>query len=394
MVLKNKGDFSIIALGCLCIFVMAMITKSFSNTLQVTIIDIYNDSTPMAHIIAMTSFVSFAALSYVPYLMERFNSSYILMVFLGCIGGLILIYPLLPYPWGIYAISSLLGIIGVMIQTVAMSIINATLIKSVRGFFQGVFNAIYNLFGALGPFLLVLFSEKEMSLYFLYAITLFVVIVALRYNKYDGLLEGEKAPPKKHSFFEGISIIFHDRFFCVLLLSTCFNASILMQTLVFWGHTYDAISVKTAQTLPGVFSLGGAIFPLLVGVIADRYSTIKTYFLLIILMVISFIVLSLDHKFETIDYASLFLVGGITASLFSLTYVYIGERFSGMELVKATTAFSSLRVFFAVFGAYVGGEIIDETKAFGLNWTIVITDSLFLLALLYYYKKEVLYRKV
>ncbi len=349
---------------------MLILEKSIATSIQASIVQIYDDATPWVNLNALSILFCVFINATIPILVATFKPQRLLTALLFLTALLIFYKILYTDLFSSFATFFCLYILGSTGQTLSQILINSVLNDGYRSTFQGFYNSFYNLSLAIGPFLSAVLTPSyslELNLFFLAGLLGIAFLWQKDKNEID--LKPKKIEGKlsfKRKLMSSVDVFMQDRFFFLLSLTTCLNMSMVVHLLVFWGKTY-ALSIESSKLLPTIFSLGGVFLPIPLGYLSDKIGLLRLYFICLIIMIGSFFLLSFDFYFGVFDLIALFLIGGCVATLISLSFSYIGKKYSGSLLTKSTASITFMKLTFSIIGLYISGEIIDRLNASNFN---------------------------
>lgn len=381
---KNRSFIPLVLLSSLTLFFFLALSKAFWVVIQVMILKIYDDTTPLAHINAVVIILSLALTLVWPQVMARVSSKYLLSLSLILAGGCAALYPALETTFVGYILALFILLVANVTLISVMAIINQSLNDKYRTTFMGIFNTFYNLSIGLGPFLLVVFHNNTSSFYLWMGVLFGLLgLIVLRLKKNISFKPRKDSQPRHfiRKFSGGIDIIKDNRILLLLMITTTINMAMASHLLVFWGDSYN-LPLLAAKELPAVFALGAVFLVVPISYLADRKGPLRIYLLTLTALICAYTYLSLDALFEPLDYVALFILGGGVSISVAITSSYIGRLFSGYRLVQATAGFNFMRMLAGIGGVYIAGELIDQIEAYGLNWVMSLTNLILFVFLL------------
>lgn len=367
---KDKKLYATLILCCVSVYLSLLIEKSFGIFAQEYIIKTHSDSTPWVHLNALGVVFTLAVNAAIPPLIRTFQAKRLLVYLLSFIGALLVYHLLQADIPSTFILLFGTFIIGGTVQTVCQIILNHILLERRRSMFQGIYNTLYNLTLAVGPFLGAFYIPAhtfELSLFFVISLSALILCFRLDKSPLNFQEKGlKKTSPLQKRFFTAFNFFKEHPFFFLLSLTTCLNMGTIIHLLMFWGKTYN-LSMENSKLLPSVFSLGGMLLPIPLGYLSDKYGMLKLYGLTLGVMIGCYFLLSFDLHFGLFDLGALFLLGGGVTSSISYAFSYIGTAYQKEKLVQGTAAFAFMRLTLSIFSLYFAGEIIDQFNATTLN---------------------------
>lgn len=259
MITKYKALRTTLALGCFSTYVLLAITKYLNINIQSEIVRAYDDTTPWVALNTLACLFALGINFAIPSLISRHNPQKILSCLLTGV-SLMLTYKLFfNNTYTLYLCFFTISVLGGTAQTVSQVLINYALSDKYRAGFMGVFNTFYNLAGASGPFLsIVFFPEYTFELFFCFIVIIIFMILVGFFNKNIINLSEKKTEQKTNQLsklFSSVTIFKRNKLFFFICLTTCLNMVSVVHLLVFWQDSYNLDSTA-AKSLQSVFFLG------------------------------------------------------------------------------------------------------------------------------------------
>jgi len=157
-----------------------------------------------------------------------------------------------------------------------------------------------------------------------------------------------------------------------LLLFAVFVAAAFEQTLVslfaVYGAALGSVEERTASLL-GCFIAGNAVLQILLGRMAERFGSTR------ILLFCAFASLAgcllLPPLFDSwLIWPLLFIWGGVSFGIFTLSLIQLGERFTGQALIAGTAAFAFVWGIGGIVGSPATGLAMQLIGHPGLPWSL------------------------
>ena len=124
-----------------------------------------------------------------------------------------------------------------------------------------------------------------------------------------------------------------------------------------------------------VFNLGGIVMPYAAGWLADRIDRTLLALLMVLACALLFAVMGQALSRPGIDYPYIFLLGGLSAAVYAVALVLLGERFRGAELASATAAFTLMWNVGAAAGPALAGAAMERLGAPGLPVALALMSA-------------------
>ncbi len=248
--------------------------------------------------------------------------------------------------------------------------INALAPEHRRGFIMGVYATFLSIGFASGPAILSVTGSVGPAPFvvvvILFLLSLFPVYLARRSAP-------DIAPDHKTSFWPFL-------FAVPLATGAVFifgmSESASFAFLALYG-TRLGLTEGLAVNLITMMALGGLIFLIPIGIIADRFDRRRVLLCCGIIGLIGALAFPTAARYPPALFAVIVVWGGIAAGLYTVGLTHLGSRFKGGDLASANAAF----VFCYALGMLVGpmtvGAAMDVWDPHGFAWTVAFFYLLF-----------------
>ena len=273
-----------------------------------------------------------------------------------------------PWVWGSVRLLSGISFVGLFI--VAESWLNNISTNKLRGQVISAYFFVIN--GGLfaGQFLLNLAPIENISLFILISILLSLSLlpITLANKPSPGYEEPEHLPLKKLVSRSPLSV-------CAVILTGFVGAGLLAM-----GPVYaEAIGYSAARTasMIAIFVLGSGTLPLLMGWLSDRWDRRQVIVLLTGLGVLAS---AGAHIFDAFLLIAVYFIGGIMASIHSVSIAMMNDRIKTSQMTSATASLILVNGLSACVAPLLLGMTLD---IIGTEPYFIIMGGLFTLLLAY-----------
>lgn len=239
--------------------------------------------------------------------------------------------------------------------------------KKQRGAIFSAYIAIVNIGMFLGQFLINLAPVTNAHLFILVSVMISFALAPItltnkpapRYNK-----------PEVVSFMTMLMKY-------PLPMAGVFISGICSSTFIGLGPVYaDIINLPKSDIsiLMAMFILGNALIPLIMGSLSDRIDRIHVIHLIAVIGIIS----SALIIYSTHYYLLIFILGGMVASLYSVSITYLHDQIKKTQIVSASRALIMFNGIGAMVGPIIGGFVLSHFDPNFFFLTIYIYMLVFL----------------
>lgn len=127
-----------------------------------------------------------------------------------------------------------------------------------------------------------------------------------------------------------------------------------------------------------VFNIGGILLPYAAGWLADRMDRNLLSFFLVLLSTLLFCVMGWALAQPVFDFIYIFVLGGLSAAIYSVALVLLGEKFRGAALASAAATFTLMWNVGGSVGPFITGGAMEAFGPQGLPVSLAILSSLVL----------------
>lgn len=243
--------------------------------------------------------------------------------------------------------------------------INALAPEARRGLIMGIYATVLYIGFAAGPLLLgVVGTETALPFILCTAILLLAVVPVFAAMRVSPETEGH-ASPAFWPFLFAVPM--------ATLAALVFGAaeSSGMGFLAIYGERLG-FQEATALSFVTALAIGGILFQVPIGLIADRMDRRHLLVGCALAGAIGFAVLPLFSFGAVPLFILILLAGGITGGLYTVGLTYLGSRYRGAELASANAAFIFMYALGMLFGPAASGLAIDAVDPHGLAFAIAL----------------------
>jgi MFS family permease len=127
-----------------------------------------------------------------------------------------------------------------------------------------------------------------------------------------------------------------------------------------------------------VFNIGGILLPYGAGWLADRMDRNLLSFFLVFLSTLLFCVMGWALAQPVFDFIYIFVLGGLSAAIYSVALVLLGEKFRGAALASAAATFTLMWNVGGSVGPFITGGAMGAFGPQGLPISLAVLSSLVL----------------
>ena len=167
-----------------------------------------------------------------------------------------------------------------------------------------------------------------------------------------------------------------------LLLFAVFTAAafeqILLSLFAVYGAAFDSAEERIASLIT-CFIAGNAILQILLGRIAEQWGATRTMLFCVLACLTSCLLLPLTFDIWLI-WPLIFIWGGVSFGIYTLSLIQLGERFTGQALIAGNAAFAFAWGIGGIVGSPAAGLAMQAVGHHGLPFSLGLLS--FVLALL------------
>ena len=320
---------------------------------------------------AVQSFSAFVVAPLAPPLLARFGPARLMVAAIATEVGLFLLLPTFPNVYAWFPLRFALGVAGSLVWVAGETWLNAVAGERSRGRVVALYTAALSGGFAIGPVLLSV-TGSEGWLPFLAAAALMTVAALPAAYARDAApsLGGRRTTPLiAYAFLAPAA----------MLLNLAFAAAdgALMSFLPIYGLRLG-IDEATALRLIAVMGFGGFALQYPVGWLIDHADRRRVLIAGVVLVIVGCLAMPVLITMSGARWLFMIAFGGALTSLYSISVVYLGERFRGNDLAAATTVFSVMWNLGALAGPPLAGVAIDLWNPHGLPMAVAAIFVLYL----------------
>lgn len=136
------------------------------------------------------------------------------------------------------------------------------------------------------------------------------------------------------------------------------------------------MSVERAVDILFWFNVGGVALPYAVGWLADRMDRALLAVLLVLFCTVMFCAMGAVLPRAGLGEGYVFVIGGLSASIYAVAMALLGERFRGAALASAAAMFTLMWNAGSTVGPLVVGDTITRFGAEAMPWTLAALSAL------------------
>ena len=282
-----------------------------------------------------------------------------------------LMLPLFPTVYAWFPLRFLLGLFGAVGWIAGEVWINQIVEERMRGRVIALYSSALAGGMSIGPFVLAQTGIGGWTPYLIVAALSLLSAIPL-------LFAVNISPSVKGQPSSGLSS-FLLRAPTALLLNAVFAAT-YMAIITFLPIYALNLGVDQASSLYllTVMAIGGLAMQLPVGWLADHMDRLLLLILSILLILIGLLAMPFVIAIAAWNMVFIFVFGGVTASLYTLALILLGERFKGADLASATTVFGVMWGVGSIIGPPLGGQSMELWLPHGLPLMVGILFLIYL----------------
>ena len=282
-----------------------------------------------------------------------------------------LMLPLFPTVYAWFPLRFLLGLCGAVGWIAGEVWINQIVEERMRGRVIALYSSALAGGMSIGPFVLAQTGIGGWTPYLIVAALSLLSAIPL-------LFAVNISPSVKGQPSSGLSS-FLLRAPTALLLNAVFAAT-YMAIITFLPIYALNLGVDQASSLYllTVMAIGGLAMQLPIGWLADHMDRLLLLILSILLILIGLLAMPFVIAIAAWNMVFIFVFGGVTASLYTLALILLGERFKGADLASATTVFGVMWGVGSIIGPPLGGQSMELWLPHGLPLMVGILFLIYL----------------
>ncbi len=164
-----------------------------------------------------------------------------------------------------------------------------------------------------------------------------------------------------------------------IMLNTVFAAIFVsMQSFMTVYGLQVGMALDRSLNMLIVFNIGGILLPYGAGWLADRMDRALLSFFLVLLSTLLFVVMVWALAQPVFDFLYIFVLGGLSAAIYAIAMVLLGEKFRGAALASAAATFTLMWNVGGSVGPFITGGAMEAFGAQGLPISLAILSTLVL----------------
>lgn len=124
-----------------------------------------------------------------------------------------------------------------------------------------------------------------------------------------------------------------------------------------------------------VFNIGGILLPYVAGWLADRMDRALLSFFLVLLSTLLFVIMGWALVQPVFDFIYIFVLGGLSAAIYAVAMVLLGEKFRGAALASAAATFTLMWNVGGSLGPFITGGAMEAFGAEGLPISLAVLST-------------------
>ena len=272
---------------------------------------------------------------FAPGLMTRFAPAKLMQTLTVALALLFIIAGLFPNVWFWFPLRLVIGSATGLLWIASEALINELAVERWRGRIIAIYSSLGAAGFALGPLLLIFTGSDGMGPFVTTSLMVLMAGLPLFFVKH----QREQYPDDGS---QGVWKVF--LLAPVIMLANVVYAAGAESMLTFfplYGMHYG-MTKEFALGLMTIMGAGGMILVLPLGWVADHVNRMGLLVFVLIITMAGLLAMPYALQMEPWQvYLFVFTFGGVEGMIYTLGVILIGERFSGAQLAKATTAFSA-----------------------------------------------------
>lgn len=289
---------------------------------------------------------------YVPLLISSVGHIRVFAALASMASGGVLLYDVFPNPYLWLLLRMCTGFCFCGLFIIAESWLNQISSKKQRGTIFSAYIAIVNGGLFFGQFLINLAPVTSAHLFILVSFMISLALAPIT-------LTNKPAPRyKKPQIVKFIDMLKK----YPLPMAGVFASGICSSSIIGLGPVYadmQGLDKGQISVFMAVFVLGNAVLPLIMGALSDRLDRIKVIHLIAFIGMISAAAIAqFDHYF-----ALVFILGGMIASLYSVSITYLHDQIKKAQIVSASRALIMFNGIGAMSGPIITGYFLSHFQS-------------------------------
>ena len=309
---------------------------------------------------------------HVPTLMARYPPSKLMQTMTLVLAVLFIVLGLYPNVWFWFPLRFIIGAATAMLWIASETLINDLAEDSWRGRIIGIYASAGAAGFALGPLLLVLTGSEGMLPFVATSVVTLLAGLPLLIVIHRRLQHDSKGGHGAWKMFLLAPVI---------MLANVAYAAVAESMITFFPlyGIHMGVTEKFSLGLMTIMGIGSMILMLPLSWVADHVN--RMGMLVVVLLLTMAGLLTIPHVLQMapwVVFLFMFLFGGAEGMIYMLGVVLVGERFKGIQLAAATTAFSACWGAGTILGPMLVGSGMD---LFGTDSMMMIVFAIFVVYL-------------
>ncbi len=303
-----------------------------------------------------------------PRLMARFSPTKIMQSSVIILAILFLFAGWFPNIWFWFPLRFVVGAGTAMLWIASESLINTLARENWRGRIIGIYSALGAAGFAMAPILLIATGSEGMLPFVSTSVITLLAALPLFWSMTEMPFE---SPASRGGFGKVILLIP-----AVMLGNIAYAAAVESISTFFpiYGQ-YMGLSLHMSFGMMTVIGLGGMMMVLPLSWLADHVNRSAMLVFCVVLTMLGLLVMPYFVTIHVVSLVFVFVFGGVSAMIYTLGVILIGEQFKGAMLATATTAFTACWGMGSIIGPLIVGAGMDW---WGVEYMALIIFVIFL----------------
>ncbi len=303
-----------------------------------------------------------------PRLMARFSPTKIMQSSVIILAILFLFAGWFPNIWFWFPLRFVVGAGTAMLWIASESLINTLARENWRGRIIGIYSALGAAGFAMAPILLIATGSEGMLPFVSTSVITLLAALPLFWSMTEMPFE---SPASRGGFGKVILLIP-----AVMLGNIAYAAAVESISTFFpiYGQ-YMGLSLHRSFGMMTVIGLGGMMMVLPLCWLADHVNRSAMLVYCVVLTMLGLLVMPYFVTIHVVSLVFVFVFGGVSAMIYTLGVILIGEQFKGAMLATATTAFTACWGMGSIIGPLIVGAGMDW---WGVEYMALIIFVIFL----------------
>jgi MFS family permease len=303
-----------------------------------------------------------------PRILNRFQPAKIMQITAVVLAGLFILAGLFPNVWFWFPLRFVIGAITAMLWISSEAMINSLAQERWRGRIIGIYSAAGAAGFSLAPIILILTGTTGMLPFVATSLATLLAAIPLFWSTSENTVEAQSGGPG----IAGVILLIP-----AVMLGNIAYAAVIESIGTFFPLYGQHLGLDThfALMLMTLLGVGGMVLVMPLGWIADHINRFGMLLFCVIFTMAGLLAMPYLVVMPVISIVFMFIFGGVSAMIYTLGVILIGEQFKGAMLATATTAFTACWGIGSVIGPLIAGVGMD---LFGVEHMALIIFALFI----------------